>query len=176
MIAKATKVIGGRLVDRDANCIETNLLMQLFDTIPIGEIVTFEQMDAVLSIDVRRFCRSIITKVINKMKREKSRAFENVRCVGYKRLSDVDVSGASIDKERASHRRHAKRSIVTLTCVSDPNALPNENKIKHHAALSMYGAIYAMTSSSSMRKIERAVEGSKTGILPLAKTLDVFKE
>jgi hypothetical protein len=74
-------------------------------------------------------------------------------------------------KIRRASRREGKR--ITHG-VRDFNALPNDLKIKHNAAVSMFGVFEHMTKPTQIKKLEGKVEQAHES-LPLAKTLEAFK-
>lgn len=98
--------------------------------------------------------------------------FGNVRRVGYQRLADVDIVN-TVEHERKGLRRKARRIVHRLTSIADFEALPNELKVKHNAAVSGFGAIAAILAPDKMRQLEAKVEGAQAK-LPLAKTLAAF--
>lgn len=136
-----------------------------------GETVTFATIGAALGRKVDGG-DSTVQSALRHLMNEDGIVFESVRGIGYKRLKDVDIVG-TVERDRGKMRRHAKRVVKRLLCVADFDAMPNEAKIKHNAALSGFGAIASILKTGNMKKLEQSVERASQQ-LPLAKTLEAF--
>ena len=85
-------------------------------------------------------------------------------------LSEIVGAAAS---DVASIRRKARKAAAKLTCVGDYDALTADERIRHNATVSLFGAIHSMTKRPQVKKLEAAVQ--TTGrTLPLARTLEAF--
>lgn len=152
--------------------IDTRLAYDRFKKAAVGEVVSFAQISDALGRKVEGDC-SNIQSAVRRLLSADGMVFENVRSVGYQRLNDVEIVKLS-EGMRERLRRGARRIVKKLTCVQDFEALPNDMKIKHNAAVSGFGAIAAMLTPGRMKKLEDQVEKASAQ-LPLAKTLEAFK-
>lgn len=151
--------------------IDTRMLYDRLKKAEIGEAVTFKQMGEILGRSVDGSC-SNLQSALHRLEGE-GVAFANVRGEGYQRMNDIEVVN-SAEHSREGIRKKAKRAIKRLTCVQVFDALPNDLKVKHNAALSGFGAIASIMSPGRVKALEEQV--AKAGAqLPLAKTLEAFK-
>lgn len=152
--------------------IDTRIIYNRLNEAAVGEVVSFKALGDALGRKVEGNC-SHIQSALNRLLGE-GVLFDNVRKVGYKRLTDSEIVNTS-EREREGLKRKARRAVKKLSCVSDFDALPNELKVKHNASMSGFGAIMAMMKPSGMRKLETAVQKASQQ-LPLAKTLEAFRD
>lgn len=151
--------------------IDTRMLYDRLKEAAIGEVVSFTQMQEILGRLVDG-ASSNLQSALHRLETD-GIAFANVRGVGYQRMNDVEVVNTA-ESAREGLRRKAKRAIKRLTCVQQFDALPNELKVKHNAAISGFGAIASIMSPGRVKALEEQV--AKAGAqLPLAKTLESFK-
>lgn len=151
--------------------IDTRLIYERMKQAAVGEVISFRALSEVIGNKVEGDNPSI-QSALRKLLGEEI-VFENVRGVGYKRLNDVEIV-QTYERDRVSIQRKARKAVKRLTCVQDFEALPNELKVRHNAAVSGFAAIANMLKTGSMKKLETAVEHAREQ-LPLAKTLEAFK-
>lgn len=152
--------------------IDTRLICDRLKQAAVGEVISFKALSEALGRKVEGADSSVQSAVRNLLSVD-GVVFENVRGVGYQRLTDVEIVKSS-EGMRERLRRGARRMVKKLTCVQDFAALSNDMKIKHNAAVSGFGAIAAMLTPGRMKKLEDSVEKASAQ-LPLAKTLEAFK-
>lgn len=151
--------------------IDTRTVYDRLKTAEIDEMVSFKALSELLGRKVAGDC-SNLQSALHRLEGE-GVAFANVRGVGYQRMNDISVVNTA-ETSREGLRKKAKRAIKRLTCVNKFDALPNDYKVKHNAALSGFGAIAAIMSPGRVKALEQDV--AKAGAqLPLAKTLEAFK-
>lgn len=145
---------------------------ELLEQANIGDVVSYSNFKTALGIEVDGSSPHIQYAIKRLLK--EGILFENIRGVGYKRLNDHEIVQTAA-RERGMLRRQAEKSVRRLTCVRDFDALPNDAKIQHNAAVSAFGAIASMISSNGIKKLENTVrtQGQK---LSLSKTLEAFRE
>lgn len=150
--------------------IDSRITYELLEKAEIGDVVSYVDFKEALGTEVGGGC-SHIQYAVKRLLKE-GVVFENIRGVGYRRLDDIEIVG-TIERDRGVLQRQAKKSIRRLTCVNDFDALPNDVKIKHNAAVSVFGAIASMASHKGMKQVEATVQplGQK---LSLARTLKAF--
>ncbi|TGU44645.1 hypothetical protein EN788_22275 [Mesorhizobium sp. M2D.F.Ca.ET.145.01.1.1] len=151
--------------------IDTRMLYDRLKKAVTGEVISFTQMSEELGRPIAGDC-SNLQSALHRLEGE-GIAFANVRGSGYQRMNDIEVVN-SAETAREGIRKKARRAIKRLTCVQKFDALPNELKVKHNAALSGFGAIASIMSPGRVKSLEEQV--AKAGAqLPLAKTLEAFK-
>lgn len=151
--------------------IDTRVVYDRLKAAAVGEVVSFNALSEALGRKVEGDC-SNVQSALRRLINIDGVVFDNVRGTGYKRLNDIEIVGTA-EREREALRRQAKKAVRRLTCVQHFDALPNDIKIKHNAAVSGFGAIAAMMTPGSMKKLEASVEKASQQ-LPLAKTLEAF--
>lgn len=152
--------------------IDTRVIYDRLKSAAIGQTVTFDELSKELGRKVEGDS-SNIQSALRRLVNTDGIVFDNVRGLGYKRLNDVEIVNTS-ERDREGMRRQARKIVKRLTCVSNFDALPNDMKIKHNAALSGFGAIAAIMTPGAMKKLEASVEQASQQ-LPLAKTLEAFR-
>lgn len=152
--------------------VDTRLLYQRLIKLQPGEAVTYDELSALIGADVRVKRRSNLYSAMRKA------LSDHVVCsavikYGIKRLQDDEIAGLGDGVVDRIHGA-AGRAVKKLSCVSDFDALSNDNKVKHNAAMSMVGAIALATKPSRVEKVTAAVRTAQSQ-LPVAKTLELFK-
>lgn len=139
----------------------------------IGEIIGYDELSKIIGRDTTNGGRGPLTTARRKAMRENRMVFGTVRKQGIKRLADTEiVESAASDLRRI---RKATRRVVERTTMVDFSKLPAKAQSEHNVYLSMFGAIAQMTLASSMKQIAKRVAETHQA-LPLAKTLEAFKE
>ena len=116
-----------------------------------GQTVTFEALSKAIARDVRSEARGALMTARLLVQRENRMVFDSVRNVGLMRLADEAIVDLS-DKARDKVRKHANRTAKKLFCV-DFDTLPNDKKIKHNAALSVFGVMAEIAAEKSMKRL-----------------------
>ena len=89
-------------------------------------------------------------------------------------MTDVEITSGGISIFTRL-RRAAKRGIDRITSVSDFDALPDAEKIRHNATISALAIVRHMARPKSVDRIAGAVNTEHTGQLPIARTLELFR-
>ena len=147
------------------------ILARLKSTKP-GEIVNYSDLSSMIGRNVQAEARYIMETARRHAKKERI-YFGVVTNVGLQRLDDsgkVKVGSGMLGKIRRTSRRAAQ----TLAAVENFNTLPNELKVAHNTALSVYGVITQATSRKLQDKIAERVEGVEGGALAMKKSLELF--
>ena len=138
------------------------------------ETVTYEKINAALGRDVQRDARGSLLSAIKYLQREERLVFWTIRNVGVRLLEDPEVvSTAEVGLQRI--RREAARTGRRVAAVRDFDSLPSEFKVKHNAALSYTAAILFFSKAKQLKRLESKIADAGT-LLPVARTLDAFKE
>lgn len=152
--------------------IDTRTLYELIMKAEIGDTVTFESMKSALGRPVEGNEPSLQSALRHAFNQD-DRYFANVRKVGYKRLTDIEIVGSG-EIETSHIRRRAKRAGKRLTLVQDFSKLTPDERIRHNTYLSIFSAMAQITKNSAVKKLEGVVKQSGES-LPLAKTLEALK-
>lgn len=156
---------------REINVDSRILLARLKRTTP-GEIITYSELSGLVGRDVQRQHRHILDSA-RKWARKDRVIFGVVTGEGLQRLDDTGKVKAGIGA-MARIRRASRRAAQTLTAVEQFDDLPNEMKIEHNMALSVFGIIQQATSSGMQKKIAAKVDGVEGGMLAMKKSLELF--
>lgn len=152
--------------------IDTRAIFDRLKQVPIGGSITYDALSALLGRPVSGGTPTL-QSALRALERDGC-VFANIRGQGYQRLDDVSIVKAS-EHDRLLIRRKARRAVERLTSVQNFEALPNDMKVKHNAAMSGFGAIVSIMHPSKMKTLEEKVEAAQAK-LPLAKTLAAFSE
>lgn len=153
--------------------VDSNLLFDAISKAEAGQVFTYLELSAIVGRDVTKEARGNLYTAIRKARNECGIVFATTIKVGIKRLADTEIAAVG---DQALHRIHstAIRTSRKLTCVVDFDAMPNESKVKHNTALSMFGAISQATRPQAVRKISDKVSAAQSA-LPSAAVLELFK-
>lgn len=146
-------------------------LADFLKALAIGEVATYDQLNAVLpSGDVRHECRPAIYKARKTLLDEYQMVFSTVVKVGIKRLADVEVIAQERGHVRRLHKS-AKKSMRRLSTV-DFQSLDESSKGTHRLVSATLGAVALCSSGPSQLKLEAKL---KTGqALEVGETLRLF--
>lgn len=144
---------------------DTIAIARALENIEIGVRISYDHLTEIIGRDITQF-RGALESARHAVQRDKQMVFDVVRGVGLVRLNDSDIVDLS-DKAREQSRRLAKRIAKKLVCVKY-EALSKEKQIKHNTALSMFGVIAELSTSSSAKRLEQKIEADG-GSLPVAK-------
>lgn len=154
--------------------IDTQTLERELAAVVVGDTIAYDDLTAVIGRNVQNGAAHLLQTARRRLQRERQIVFEPVHGEGLKRLDDIGIASSG---ESARVRMHnlARRTRQKLGCVQDFDALPNDVKIKHNVAMSIFGALSEVTRSASIKKLEGHVANGKHDALPTAKFLDAMK-
>ena len=130
------------------------------------DTISYAALSRAIGRDVRTECAGALRSARMLVQRENRMVFDSVRGVGLMRLADSAIVDLA-DKARDKVRKHARRTAKKLVCV-DFDDLPNDKKIKHNAALSMFGVLSEISTDKSMKRL-LSHPGINASQLPAAK-------
>lgn len=154
--------------------IDTRTLVALMVKVPVGESITYQDLSSAIGRNVQGAARSVLESARHICERDYNIVFGVVQNVGLKHLTDtetINTGQAGIDHIRRTARKTARR----IASLKDPNSVPNESKVRQFTYLSVAGALVHMTQQKQITRLEVKV-GQAAKELPLAKTLEAFKE
>lgn len=152
--------------------IDTKILHDFLKTAKVGQLITYDELSALIGRDVREAARGCMTSAIRRALRD-NLVFEAVRNEGYRLLPDEKIAGVGMNAVKRI-RRTASRAARKLSCVRDFDAMSNEAKVAHNTGLSVLGAIAHSAGHTAVKRVSRIVEQAATQ-LPIAKTLEAFR-
>ncbi len=148
------------------------LLVEKLRAVEVGAQITYSELSQAVGRNVQTEARGCLNTARAILQREDSTLFAPIRGIGLKRLTDGEI--AQVGGQTLRHvNNSAKRGIRKLACVRDFNALTNEEKIRHNAAMSVLGVFYEVSKTKGIRQIEAAVAVVQKE-LPLKEALRAF--
>lgn len=153
--------------------VDTRMLYERLKECDVGHTIPYQELSKIIGREVTGKARSVLATARRKAMTTDRMVFACVYKVGVKRLTDVDIVETSEDCVRRV-RKASTRAVRRITTV-DFAKLPNEAKVKHNTYLSVFGALASFTQSGALKAIEKKIGDSKEA-LPLAKTLEVFRD
>jgi len=151
--------------------VDTQILERKLQSAEPGEILPYE----VLTASIRRCVRTEAYSNLQSARRRLERAgchFETVRGVGVKRIPNEDVPATTKAFAMTKIRRISRRSARRLLSV-DYNRLSEGAKVIHNTALSVFGAVSAVTQPKTLKRVAERVREQHQK-LPVAETLALF--
>lgn len=155
--------------------VEAKLLHQALKAVAIGGTITWTELAHIIGRPV-----TAQQKGYGALQTARKRAlvddglvFEAVHKIGLKRLNDSEIVATgthSIDRIR----RIARRGTQKLLSVKEFDKLPNADKIRHNAVVSLLGAVQQIATENKVKSLEKHVTNSQAA-LPTAKALEIFK-
>ena len=153
---------------------DTRAAFDLLASAKVGGTVTYDDLAAVTRRDVRGDDRYVVASARRALERE-GVIFGVLHGVGLKRLTDAEILA---DAERAYPRirRASRRAALRALSIENFDALSAEDKSRHNAMVSVFGAVAAMTDYRSIKKIEQRVSAESKQTLSLGDTLEAFRK
>lgn len=152
---------------------ETALLAKHLEQLQVGDVATYEELNAVVFGNVRGGNKGNLAAARKILQREKNILFGTIRNTGIKRLSDAEVVSEG-SRGMSVIRNAARRFSSRITCLQDFDALTVEAKAKHNASLSVFGAIAHFTKPSNVRQVEASAQAANDR-LAIGQTLKIFE-
>lgn len=155
--------------------LETQLLIERLRQMEAGEVVNYNEFSDLISQNVQHEGYAVMKSARDICQRDYQIVTAPVYNVGIKRLTDPETiaSGADVCTRV---RRAAKRGIDRITAVSDFNSLSDADKLRHNATISGLALIRMLTRPRALDRIASAVNTAQTGQLPIARTLELFRD
>ena len=157
---------------KDTIHVDAAIILKRFKNTKPGDVLTYHEMSDLIGRNVQGEARYIMETARRYAKKERI-YFGVITNKGLQRLDDagkVKAGSGMMSKIRRTTRRAAQ----TLAAVEDFNSLPNELKIEHNTALSVFGILTQATSKKLQTKISERVEGVDGGVLAMKKSLELF--
>ena len=139
----------------------------------LGEVVTYDELSRLVRRNVQADGRHVIETARRMAQREDQIVFECVRNVGLRRMLDGEIAQLGRPAIR-SIRRKARRTVRKIACISDFDALKNEEKDSHNIGLCVLGVVAHCLEPRRVKKLGHKLLDSSHG-LPTAAALDVLK-
>jgi hypothetical protein len=153
---------------------DTRALVDVGNLIAVGSVWHYDEMTAILGRDIQGDARSVLESARRILEREYNIVFGVVRDVGLKHLTDEEAINTG--QETVEHnRRMARKAAKRIASLKSPETVSQAAQTKQFTFLSLFGAIVHMTRPRQIEKLSGRVEAAHKE-LPLAKTLDAFKE
>ena len=151
--------------------IDTRLLLQRLLKAKIGEVITYKELNEVISRDVQQEANGCLQSAMKAALRHEM-VFSTMRGIGIKRLTDRELAGIG-EATRNHITRSARIAMRKMGLVRDFKALTNEEKIRHNTGLAMLGAVAHISSPKQAKALEGKINATMS-VLPVQKTLEAF--
>jgi len=138
-----------------------------------SEVVTYDELSRLVKRNVQGDGRHVIQTARRMAQREDQIVFECVRNVGLRRMLDGEIAQLGRPAIR-SIRRKVRRTARKIACLSDFDALTNDEKLRHNTDLSVLGVLGHCTEPRRVKKLAHKLLDSSHA-LPTAAALDVLK-
>lgn len=155
--------------------IDTQTLERVLLTVEMGDVVSYKKLSEAIGRNVQNGAWHLLQSARHRVQREYDILFEPVRGEGLKRLDDAAIVG-TVTATFNRVKNIARRGRQKIACVQDFDALPNDVKVKHNVAASIFGVLGQLTKESSVKKLEGQITNGKHDALPVAKFLDAMKQ
>jgi hypothetical protein len=151
---------------------ETDQIARRLSAMKPGEVVSFAELSKIAGMEITSSASAL--KSGRRIALNDARIVtESVRGVGLRRVPDEEIATSHSDRDVASSRRQAKRSLKKLACVEDFNAITNHAQLSHVIKSSFFGAVAFMARKGKLQEIARAAAG-RSSELPVKETLRAF--
>lgn len=151
---------------------DTKMLTDTLRTVAVGSEASYDTLSARIGRNVQKEARGLLQSARSALLREGVR-FDVVRNVGLRRMTDAEVARSGARGMRLVHSA-ARREARKMTAVASFDALANEDKVAHNAAISVLGAVAHFTAPKQVQLIEAAT-GQAQRRLPIADSLDALR-
>lgn len=151
--------------------VDTQTLLKYLETIPVGEIVSYEVLGNLIGCDVQSD-RGSLESARRLLVRDNQIVFGVVRGVGLKRLNPSEVveqEGETVTKIR----RATKRSLKRLAS-ADFDSLSKPDQNKHRLVSATLGAIAVCSSQKAHNRLEQRIQSN--GQLDAVEALKLFEK
>lgn len=152
---------------------DTKMLIDKFRETEEGVTITYAELSAYLERDVRKEARSSLNSAIRYLINE-GIVMGTVRREGIRRYTTEEIAkGAGIHSLKKINRE-CKRGIKKLGCVAGKE-LSNEARIRMNTDISILGMTHECSKPKNVKKLEYKVQNNEAKQLPVAATLEAFK-
>ena len=152
--------------------VDVQVLLKRLKASQTGEIITYEELNTLVGRDVQHAYRHLLATARKHAKRERI-VFGVIVNRGIQRLDDEGKVRAGSNLI-STIRRTSKRAAQTLATVENFDQLPNEVKIQHNMAMSIFGIVQESTSKKAQAKVAAKIDNMGGGVLALRKSLELF--
>ena len=150
---------------------DTRFLYQRLIKVEAGETITYDELSKEIGRNVRK-ARYLLASARRMALSNDRVVFGTIRGVGLRRMDNSGIVG-SVESRTKRIRNQARKGLKELGCVD--GELSRDDTVKHNVGVSVFSVLSEITKPKSIKRLEGKVEATQAS-LPLAKTLDAFKE
>lgn len=152
---------------------ETELLIRFLSSATIGQVFTYQELNAACKDDVQARNTILQTARRQLMKPPHRMVFGTIAGVGIKRLSDEEIpdEGASAVKRA---KNISRKGLKKLGC-ADISKMTPETKVKHITTKTVLG-LFGASGSRKVRLLAEQEARSSSGELKIGNVADLFKK
>lgn len=154
---------------------EASALIRLLVAMPVGAVLTYEQMSAAIGVDVRKR-RGALSTARHRALEDEGAHTETVRGVGVKRISSAEVGASQLPRDLRRSRSAARKGLRRVSKIVI-NDVPQEERAALFGRASMLQIIDHAASTKGQAKAIAAVASSDldVDVLPLRKALAALR-
>jgi hypothetical protein len=153
--------------------VDTQIVLKRLLLAMIGDVITYAELTQLIGRDIRNGAYGCLVTARRRALNDERFVFRAIPNIGLKRLNDseiIDTHQPAIAHIRSTMRKSAKE----LVSVQNFDSLPNEKKIQHNTALSVFGVLQEFTRPKTIASIESKVSEAQAR-LPVGRMLELFK-
>ena len=152
---------------------EVNLLADRLRAVTVGDVIAYGDLSSCIHRPVQGGARPSLDHARKRLECEDQIIFACVRGVGLKRCDDAGILMVVTAGVRGVHRA-SRRNINRVSCVTY-DRMTTDQQIRQQALRAGLSAIYLMSGTSGVKKLERAMVNQPVE-LPLGRTLEIFQK
>jgi len=152
---------------------DTKMLIDKFRETKEGVTVTYDELSTYLERDVRKEARSSLNSAIRYVLNE-GIVMGTIRREGIRRYTADEVAKGAGTHSIKKINRESKRGLKKLGCVVGAE-LSNESRIRMNTDVSILGMTHECSKPKNVKKLEYKVQNNEAKQLPVAATLEAFK-
>lgn len=153
--------------------VDTRLLHQTLSKAKPGDEISYAKLSEAVGYPVAGD-NAHLQSAIRRCFSNDEMVFDNIRGVGYRRLTDEEIVSAAT-RDTDALRRRSRKAAKRLASVTTVDSMAPEKRVEHNARLSLFAAITAMTKPKAIDQLKANVSAFGNE-LPFAKTLEAFRK
>lgn len=157
---------------KQSNNFDVQIIKEQLYECDFGDTVTFEELSALTGKDLQNEHYHILRRALMEMENE-GYVFENIRNIGYRRLSDEER--AFSDRVIVSINRKAERGIKQKTVGVDFDNMTRDAQITQNIHLYVLNATKKMGTKKVMKRLEGKIDRLTDKIEGVEDMLKLFK-
>lgn len=156
-----------------SRAIERQALAAFLRTIAIGEIATYDMINAAVECPDITTMRSVIYSVLTELRDEDGILFHCEPRIGYRRLTDIEMATSAPERRRRKAHRQIITGLKEVTAIRHPENLPDGERLQMNGHINLLSALKTISTHKALKLVVAATE-SLTNIT-VQETLDALR-